>query len=167
LTALVVLPSLLDAVRPASDEPRRLNRLLATVVVAGAIVAAGGVAAKTQNWFVDGFPPAVAAAAANAAGSDGKVMAMSPNGDWLLWSKPELAGRVAFDARFELLTRGQLRTLGAFQARAGDWIATTRGYRVFVLDRHADIKLWAALVRSGVARPVLVGRDIVVLRRVG
>jgi hypothetical protein len=165
LTALVVLPALVDAVRPAADEPRRLNRLLATVVVAGAVVAAGGVAAKAQNWFVGGFPPAAADAAAVAAGSDGKVMAMSPYADWLLWSKPGLAGRVAFDARFELLTRGQLGTLGAFQARVGDWISTTRGYRVFVLDRRDDSKLRAALVRSGIARLVVVDGDIVVLRR--
>jgi hypothetical protein len=167
LTALVVLPALLDTVRPTADEPRRLNRLLATIVVAGAIVAAGGIAAKGQSWFVGGFPPGAAGATEVAAGPDGKVLAMSPYADWLLWSEPALAGRIAFDARFELLTRGQLQTLGEFQSRAGDWIATTRGYRVFVLDRHADRKLRASLVRAGVAKVVAVNRNVVVLRRAG
>lgn len=167
LTALVVLPVLVDAVRPVVDEPRRLNRLLATVVIVGAIVETGGIAAKAQSWFVGGFPPAAASATTVAAGPDGKVLAMSPYADWLLWSKPGLAGRVAFDARFELLTRGQLKTLGAFQARVGDWIATTHGYRVFVLGRHNDSKLREALVHSGTARVVHVDREIVVLRRAG
>jgi len=167
LTALVVLPVLVDSVRPVVDEPRRLNRLLATAVVAGALVATGGVAAKAQSWFVGGFPPAAAHAAAAAAGSDGKVLAMSPYADWLLWSNPELAGRVAFDARFELLTRSQLGTLGAFEARAGNWISTARGYRVFVLDRRTDNKLEAALVHAGIARLLLVDRDVVVLLRAG
>jgi hypothetical protein len=165
LTALVVLPVLVDAVRPVVDEPRRLNRLLATVVVAGAVVAAGGVAAKGQSWFVGGFPPRAASAAAAAAGPDGQVLAMSPYADWLLWTQPGLVGRVAFDARFELLTRGQLRALGSFQGRAGDWISTTHGYRVFVLGRRRDSQLRAALVHAGIATPVLVTRDIVVLRR--
>jgi hypothetical protein len=167
LTALVVLPVLLDAVRPAADEPRRLNRLLATIVVAGAVVAAGGIAAKGQSWFVGGFPTAAADAASAAAGPDGKVLAMSPYADWLRWRKPGLAGRVAFDARFELLTRGQLKRLGAFQARAGAWISTTRGYRVFVLGRNDDRKLRAALVTAGVARVVHLDRFIAVLQRTG
>jgi hypothetical protein len=165
LTALVVLPVLLDAVRPTADEPRRLNRLLATVVIAGAIVAAGGISAKGESWFVGGFPPGAGRAAAAAAGSNGDVLAMSPYADWLLWSRPELAGRVAFDARFELLTRGELSRLGELQSRAGDWVATTRRYRVFVLDRHSDDKLRRALVRSGIARVVAVDRNVVVLRR--
>jgi hypothetical protein len=167
LTALVVLPVLLDAVRPTADEPRRLNRSLAIVVMAGAIVAAGGIAAKGQSWFVGGFPAGAARAAAGAAGSNGDVLAMSPYADWLLWSRPELAGRVAFDARFELLTRGELTRLGELQSRAGDWVATTRRYRVFVLDRHTDDKLRRALVRSGIARVVAVNRNVVVLRRAG
>jgi hypothetical protein len=92
---------------------------------------------------------------------------MSPYADWLLWNERRLVGRVAFDARFELLTRGQLQTLGAFQGRAGDWASTTRGYRVFVLDRRVDSKLRAALVHSGIAHLVRVDHDIVVLQRAG
>lgn len=167
LVALAVLPVLVDAVRPSVVEPRRLNRLLATALVAGLLVATGGVAAKAQSWFVGGFPPAAADAVAAAAGANGRVLAMSPYADWLLWSRPRLAGRVAFDARFELLTTAQLRTLGEFQSRVGDWTATARGYRMLVLDRHSDSKLRAALVRSGSARVVLVSGDIVVLRRAG
>src|SRR5207245_9176824 len=78
LTALVVLPMLVDAVRRPVVEPRRLNRLLATVVLAGAVVALGGVAANPQSWFTSGFPRAAAHAAGTAAGPHGRTLAMSP-----------------------------------------------------------------------------------------
>jgi hypothetical protein len=35
--------------------------------------------------------------------------------DWLLWERPELAGRVAYDVRFELLTRAQLARVVALE----------------------------------------------------
>jgi hypothetical protein len=165
LTALVVLPVLVDAVRRPAVEPRRLNRLLATVVIAGASVALAAVATNSKSWFTADFPPAAAKAAAAAAGDDGRVFATSPYADWVLWTRPELAGRVAFDARFELLTRGQLQRLGAFQGRVGDWTATARAYQVFVMGRHDDEKLWRALVRTGTARVVHVDSEVVVLRR--
>ena len=158
---------LVDAVRRPADEPRRLNRLLATVVLAGAMVALGGVAANPKSWFTGGFPPAAAEAASTAAGPHGRVLVMSPYADWLLWSRPELRGRVAFDARFELYTARELSGLGAFQGRVGDWKKTAHGYDVFVLGRRGNSRLRTALVRSGLARVVYADDDIVVLRRLG
>jgi hypothetical protein len=165
LTGLVILPVLVDAVRRPAAEPRRLNRMLATVVLVGAVVALGGVAANPQSWFTSGFPPAAAKAASTAAGPYGRVFAMSPYADWLLWSRPGLRGRVAFDARFELYTSRELSALGAFQGRSGDWTKTARGYDVFVLGKRQDGTLRRALVRSGVAQVVYVDREIVVLGR--
>jgi hypothetical protein len=95
------------------------------------------------------------------------VLATSSFADWLLWTHPELSGRVAFDARFELLTSGKLTRAARFLARSGDWTATTRGYRVIVLGKQDDLRLRASLVRSGLARVVRVDRDVVVLRRPG
>ena len=88
--------------------------------------------AWVKNEIKAGKP---AEAAAAAAGPNGKVFAMSSYGDWLLWSRPGLRGRVAFDARFELLNSAQVKRLGEFQARIGDWMTAVRGYRVIVLDR--------------------------------
>jgi len=167
LTALVVLPVLFDAIRRPAVEPRRLNRLIATVLLAGGAVGLASVAANPQSWFVADFPPAAATAVAATAGDNGAVFATSPYADWVLWSRPELAGRVAFDARFELFTRSQLEKLGAFQGRVGDWTATARAYRVFVMGRSGDKKLWQALVRTGTARVVYVDQQVVVLRRTG
>jgi hypothetical protein len=95
------------------------------------------------------------------------VLATSSFADWLLWTHPELAGRIAFDARFELLTSGQLTQAARFLARSGDWTAAARGYRVLVLGKQDDRQLRVALVRSGLARVVRVDRDVVVLRHTG
>jgi hypothetical protein len=167
LVALAVLPLLLDSIRSPAAEPRRLNRLLATAVAICTVLAIGGAAASAQSWFAHDFPPAAAASAAAAAGHDGKILTTSPFADWLLWRHDELAGRVAYDTRFELLTSAELKRIARFLARAGDWKATTSGYRVFVLDQHEDAKLRTALVRSGIARVVLVDHGVVVLRRGG
>jgi hypothetical protein len=166
LTALAILPTLIDGLRRPVVEPRRLNRLLATVVLAGLAVAFAGVATNKPGWFTADFPSDAAEAAATAAGSGGAVFAMSPYADWLLWSQPQLRGRVAFDARFELLTSRQVASIGAFQSRVGDWPRTIHGYRVVVLDRRDDRKLQKALVESGAMKIVQTNRDVVVLRRV-
>jgi hypothetical protein len=165
LTALVILPVLVDTVRRPAVEPRRLNRLLATALLAIVTVTLFGVVANPQSWFTEGFPPAAAKAAAATAGPRGRVLAMSPYADWLLWSQPGLRGRVALDARFELFTSRELATLGAFQGRVGDWTKTARGYDVFVLGTRDNGTLRRALVRSGTAQVVHADREVVVLRR--
>jgi hypothetical protein len=166
LTALVVLPKLVDAIRRPAVEPRRLNRLVAVVMVAAVVVACAGIAAKPPSWFTSGFPGAAADSAAASAGAQGKVFAMSPYADWVLWTRPELRGRVAFDARFELFTSTQVSTLADFQARVGDWKRAISGYDVIVLGARDDAKLRDALVGSGVARVAHADSDVVVLRRV-
>jgi hypothetical protein len=167
LTALAILPVLVDGIRAPVVEPRRLNRLLATAVVAGLVVALAGVAAKESSWFTSDYPSAAGSAAAGAAGRDGRVFAMSSYADWLLWNRPELRGRVAFDARYELLTAAQVSTLGAFQARRGSWTKAADGYRVVVLSRRHDDALRRALLKTGDLRQIVADGDVVVLRRVG
>jgi hypothetical protein len=93
------------------------------------------------------------------------VFATSPYADWLLWTRPELAGRIAFDARFELLTPKDVQRLGTFQGRVGNWTGAARAYRVFIVGRRDDRKLWQALVQTGTARIVHVDSAVVVLRR--
>jgi hypothetical protein len=167
LVALVVLPQLFDDVIPTAPEPRRLNRLLATAICGGVLVAAAGVATHSPSWFERDFPPAAADAAAAAAGPEGRVLATSRYADWLLWTHPELAGRVAFDSRFELLTPSQLERAARFLGRSGAWAATARPYRVLVLGKQDDSQLRAALRQSGLARVVRIDRNVAVLRHTG
>jgi hypothetical protein len=168
LVALAVLPPLLDRLRgPASEPPLRLNRILAVTILTAVVISVAGVAAKPTSWFTRGFPAAGAQAAVRAAGPQGRVFATSPYADWLLWDRPDLNGRVAYDARFELLSRSQLKGIARFQARVGGWLATARGYRIFVLDSVADRALERSLLRQLPARIVFSSPQVVVLRRRG
>ena len=80
---------------------------------------------------------------------------------------PTSTGRVAYDARFELLSQAQLKRIARFQARVGNWLPTARGYRVFVLDPRSDHALERSLLRALPARVVFSSPQVVVLRRRG
>jgi hypothetical protein len=136
-------------------------------ILAALVIAVAGVAAKSTSWFTSGFPTGAARATSTAAGPQGRVFASSPYADWLLWSRPELSGRVAYDARFELLSAAQIQRIARFQARVGNWLATARGYRVFVLDARADHALERSLLHALPARVVFSSPQVVVLRRRG
>jgi hypothetical protein len=125
------------------------------------------VATNDRSWFLRSFPPQAAAAASAAAGPHGRVLATSSYADWLLWARPELRGRVAYDARFELMTHAQLREAQDFQARVEGWRETARRFRVIVISATDDRKLRFALVDSGVARVVRTAGGVVVLRTTG
>jgi hypothetical protein len=167
LAALAVLPPLVDRLRGPVQDPPRMNRILAITVLATALITVAAVAAKPTSWFAAGFPPAAAQATSTAAGPQGRVFATSPYADWLLWSRPELTGRVAFDARFELLSTAQLERVARLEARAGDWRQTLNGYNVFVLSRTSDRALARSLVHQFAAKVVFSSQQVVVLRRRG
>lgn len=165
LVALAVLPQLIDGIRRPVVEPRRLNRILAVTVLASVAISVAAVSTKPAQWFTSSFPSDAAAAASSAAGRHGRVFATSPVADWLLWAQPELSGRVAFDARFELLSTSQLQQLARFQAQAGNWLKTARDYRVFVLDPQSDRTLERALRKALPAQAVFSSPQVVVLER--
>ena len=165
LVALAVLPPLIDRLRAPVDEPRRLNRILALSLLALTGVALGGVAAEPTSWFTHAFPANAAQAAARAAGSHGLVFATSGYADWLLWSEPQLAGRVAFDSRYELLTQSQVDAIARIENAAGDWRAALRRYRVFVLGPSSDATLEHALRQAMALHVAFRSPQVVVLRR--
>jgi hypothetical protein len=132
LVALAVLPLLVDRLRGPVEEPRRLNRILALSMLFLVGVTLLGVVVKPTSWFEHAFPAAAARATARAAGANGLVFTTSGYGDWLLWSEPQLAGRVAFDTRVELLTHAQLKRIQRIEFAAGNWDAALKPYRVFV-----------------------------------
>jgi hypothetical protein len=166
LFSLVVLPRLLDALRAPAVEPGRLNRLLAIAMIAGVGVATVGVAFEPVSWFTEQqYPAGAGKAAAAAAGSKGRVFANEAYADWLVLDHPQLAGRIAYDSRFELLTSRQLRSVIGFRNRLEGWRSTVAGYSVFVLNRDDDAQPIRALLRAKEARVVLRRGSVVVLRR--
>ena len=167
LVALAVLPPLVDRLRAPVEEPGRLNRILSLTILGSLLVALAGVATKPTSWFTHAFPAGAARSTAAAAGTNGRVFATSPYADWVLWSNPRLAGRVAFDTRFELLSQPQLEQIARIEDSAGNWLRSVRGYRVFVLGPGPDRTLERALRRALPVRVVFSSPQVVVLRRRG
>ena len=85
--------------------------------------------------------------------------------DWLAFETPQLAGRIAYDSRFELLTSRQLSSVTYFRNLVAGWRSTIRGYSVLVLDKVDDAKPIKALLRTREARVVSRRGEVVVLLR--
>jgi hypothetical protein len=166
LFSLVVLPRLLDGLRAPAVEPKRLNRLLALAMLVLVCVATLGVAFEPDSWFTRAaYPTSAGNAALDDAGAHGRVFANELYADWLVFEHPQLAGRIAYDSRFELLTDRQLQSVTALRNLGSGWRRTVRGYSTLVLNRQDDARPIAALVRTKRARVVTRRGSIVVLRQ--
>jgi hypothetical protein len=166
LFSLVVFPRLTDTLRAPAVEPKRMNRLLAIAMLAGVVVATVGVAVEPGSWFTQQqYPVAAENAAARAAGPGGRIFANEIYADWLVFEHPQLAGRIAYDSRFELLTSHQLRSVTEFRNRVNGWRSTIAGYSVLVLDKVDDHQPIKALLRAKEARVVARRGPVVVLQR--
>ena len=95
-----------------------------------------------------------------------KVFADVRFADWLLWRDPALAGRIANDARFELLTSSQIiRVQNAVAATGPDWKQGLRHFRLVVLDRRYAPRAVAGLLQEPGHRVLYYdGYRIVILR---
>jgi hypothetical protein len=144
---------------------------LALVAVGGValLVAIVTVSLKPTSWFERGYDArALRDVVTQVDEHPGvRIFANGHFGDWLLWKEPRLAGRVAYDSRFELLTQSQLNGLGHLSEllppRSPDLVA---GYGLLVLDRGDQAETQSLLQRSG-ARVIMAGRGVEVAARSG
>jgi len=117
--------------------PRRAPAVGAVIAgVAGVSAIVGLVVAMSAPAadLTRSYPNAAADRAAEAAGP---IYGGVEYTDWLLWRHPELAGRVVFDVRYELLRRSEVKRLVLFDAGSG--IDRPLGSpKVFVLDPDVD-----------------------------
>jgi hypothetical protein len=173
LSALILLPVALDGVlvsRWASPRYRYVNRLLAGAAPLACVALVIGSFAHPAGWFTRDFPPAAADRVAQVAARDphARIFANERFADWLVLEHPSLAGRIAFDGRFELLTTKELERIVEFRARIAGSTSVIRGYRLLVLDPSArsEGKVTTALLAADRTRRVLY-RDsqIVVIRQ--
>ena len=85
----------------------------------------------------DALAPVAASSAAAAAAAERpsiRVLADVATVGELLWSHPELGGRVAFDVRLELLKATELRALQRYFSASGrDWERAADGYGIVLL----------------------------------
>jgi hypothetical protein len=144
LAAAVSLPRLLDATWPsrprATAEVRRVNRMFGLAAIAIVAAVAAGQLSRPPA-FAGSYSAAAADAVAAAAGPTGVVLADDRHADWLLWLEPQLAGRVAYDARFELLTGGELHQLKQLdRAVPGVWRTCGRPARVVTFASRASAR---------------------------
>ena len=147
LAALVIVPFAVDGavprkVRRPAPIRNKLNTALSWTTIA---ILAGTVAftlLRPASAFEYDFQRPALLTAVRAATHDDpslKILADVRFADWLLWRDPQLGGRIANDARFELLAAEQIITLErVFNALGPDWKQGARGYRLLVLDRMAS-----------------------------
>ena len=171
LALAMLLPLALDGiVKPSRSRPVR--RRLAATLTGGlaAVLAATAIYTLTRSdaWFEHGWSARGARAALLATQASGAATTIWSSGtlaDWLLWKEPSLRGRIAWDARFELLTEPELRSIVLFNSLKPGWRTSTLGYPVLVLDRHEDNAQLQAL-RSELGTAVLFAdKWVVVLAR--
>jgi hypothetical protein len=167
---VILVPRALDALWRPTGAARRpaVNVVLATAVAGCALAVAVASAARPASDYQQEFPAAAGRAGSAAAARDPRerVFANEKYADWLMWDDPRLAGRMAFDARFELLSAAEVRSIAVFGGMHGqDWRKPTDGFQILVLDDVEEQANVNALLAAGDARPVYRDGKVAVLVR--
>jgi hypothetical protein len=142
--ALAITPLLapaLDAELPRTrPAPARANKAFALAAAAFAVISVLAAASRSPEAYAAPYPPAAASAVARAAAHDPSLRIYSDihYADWLLFTQPELEGRIGWDARLELLSAEQLTQIARFRAGIDGWRAAAGGARLIVLDPRTE-----------------------------
>ncbi len=109
---------------------------LAVGLAAVVLAVLGVIAARPDGYYTaHGFTGPAAAATRHAVETtSGPVYADAEHADWLLWRVPEARGRVAFDSRFELLSRPTLVRLAALAKTRANVLSTLHPYSLAVVS---------------------------------
>ena len=173
LAALVLLPRPLDEVLRAPREASRLvpvfNKVLSVAAVLLVVAVVPSATAHAERSIDRQYPQAAANRVASSARCLPRVAIFADvtYADWLLWAVPTVDGRVAFDARLELLHRAELRSIVRVLARVEGWRKIAARYDMFVVDANDERSLRRSLVRALGFRPIYLDSRIAVLRRAG
>jgi len=150
LLLLMLLPIGLDRgfrkrpPRPAPGLGAAIAAVAGIAAVWGVVVALSHPASALTSDYPEG---AADAAARIADATHGRVYAGIGFGDWLLWTHPELTGRIVFDVRYELLRRDEMKRLVLFDDGSG--LDNPLGApTVFVLDPVAEKEAVLGLSRD-------------------
>src|SRR6266446_3183449 len=169
--ALIVLPfplgRRLGEVR--GKESRTVKTALAATAIAAVSIAGAAAASRPDSWLTTSVYPAAAADAVGAAAASdptARIYSDVRYADWLLWTRHELAGRIAYDARFELLSSAELERLYRLQNKlTPQWKAAVANQRLVVLPRGQGSATARALISQAGARRIYGDHSVVVLLR--
>jgi hypothetical protein len=172
LAALPLLAPALDTdirrIRPASA---RTNVFIGVAASVLALVVIGKFAVRPLDAPAAGFPDGAVTAVARAAAKQPsmKIYANERYADWLFFTHPELRGRIAYDVRFELLTKTQAKSIYHWRNQMTEsWQAAARGARLIVLDPRTERRNEKHLLTQAGAQRLYRDRDVsVVLRPTG
>jgi len=140
LAAVIVLTPLVDDAIGATRSLTGRTPARAGVAVGVAALVVAVAAFSPSSASLEQFWPRTAAdrVALLTSRPTTRVFADGTYADWLLWVSPELRNRIAYDARFELLRRGEFTKLSDYGKKKGDhWREAAAGYSVFVYDTGA------------------------------
>ena len=135
---LALAPRAIEREWPDSGAPRRVRVNVAVVAAAVSFVALLCVSTFAHASLEQRYPKAAASAVQRAltATPNAHIFATEQYADWLLYRVPASRGRVAFDARFELLTGDELARIARFEQHEGvQWRAAVAGVDVLVVPR--------------------------------
>jgi hypothetical protein len=158
LLATMLLPACVSSVvaqRRAAPRRTTLNLAIATlslVVVTATVVRTAG---RPTSWFEHSYDTRTLTTVRGILGRHPQdlIFADVRYSDWLLWHDPALAGKLAYDTRFELLTSRQLSAIAGLGQMLGSHdLNILAGYRILVLDRS---NAWTKLVLSRPATRVV------------
>ena len=172
LGAIVILPLSIDAavrarMRPTPSRPA-LNLALAGTAALSLVFALASSFSQGPSLAARSYPPgAFAAVRAEVTAHPAlRVFADERFADWLLWRWPALQGRVAYDARFELLSAQQVRAIVDLKFVSGlEWKRAARGYRLLVLSTQDTLDAVRAIEREPGRRILFDHAGVVVILR--
>jgi hypothetical protein len=170
LVALMVLPRVLDGViklNTSAARYRLLNRALIAVSIAGTLTTLVAVAARPSSWLERDYPKQAldVVQRVGVAQPGVRVFANEQYSNWLLLKVPQLRGRLAFDIRFELVSKQQLKQLVDVRRQVEGWRKIVAPYGLFVLKQGPDSLLATGLLRDEGARRLYRGHGLIVISR--
>lgn len=175
LAATMLVPVLAEragTVAETRQAPEWFEATLSCVAIGAVVLAVIATAAGSASGYEQKYPPRAADAVWQAAQRDptSMIFADEAYGDWLLWRHPSLAGRILFDARFELLSTRELRDVVRFYQQVGPrWRDALGGARILIMrdrkplpDQPSSMEV---LQREGRFRAIAKVDDVAVLTR--
>lgn len=152
LFAVAFYPKGLEYLRAERRRPLEtpLNRVLAVLGIVFALAVPVATLGRAQSWFTNAFPDRGAHVVADLARShpNARIWATAEWGDWLMWSDPKLQGRVAFDARVELLSSAEVKKMAVFSATDLLVPQVRKHYGIIVVSKNNDPDAYRLLRRS-------------------